>query len=162
MDGGKKERAMSQLSAKLFEKLKIGLKPGIAERRGRRFIYFKDGAQICDVLAVMGAISSMMEYENSLILKNVKNVINRRVNCSNANMDKSMDAALKQIRDIMRIKETIGLVSLPDALAEVAKLRIENPEASMTELGRLLTPPVGKSGVSHRFKRLSEVSENLY
>ena len=123
-------------------------------------VYLKEGAQIVDVLNVMEAHISLMNLENLRIVKEVRNSVNRQVNCETANLNKTVSAAVKQIEDIQLISRTIGLDNVPDNLREVALIRLEFPEASLKELGKLLSTPVGKSGVNHRLKKLGEIADN--
>lgn len=124
-------------------------------------VYIKDGEEIVDLLNVMGAHVSLMEFENQRILKEISNSVNRRVNCETANIVKTVNAATKQVEDIILIRDTCGLGGLPKNLREMAQVRIDYPEASLKELGSYLDPPVGKSGVNHRLRRLSEMAEKL-
>ncbi len=102
-----------------------------------------------------------MNLENVRILKEMRNSVNRRVNCETANISKTVDAAVRQLKDIEYIRDTAGLSSLPDNLRETAALRLEYPDAPLKELGTYLSPPVGKSGVNHRLRRISEIAEQL-
>ena len=145
----------------MIKNLDLELVPRTAERKGRMSIYFKDGAQICDFLSLTGAYKAMMEYENSRIIKDYNNSINRRVNFINANMDKSMSASMMQMNDILLIEKNVGITSLPDSLEKIAKLRLANPEASLVEIGEMLNPPVGKSGVSHRLRKISKIADEI-
>lgn len=130
--------------------------------RKRKYVsYLKDVESIMDVLNVLSAPRAMMELMNARIVKDVRNDINRRNNCDMANISKAVNAASKQIEDIMLIHETVGLDSLPDSLSEIAKIRVEHPESSLTELGTYLDPPVGKSGVNHRLRKISEYAASL-
>lgn len=131
-------------------------------RRKKYFVvYVKEGSQIVDLLNIMGAHQALMELENVRILKEVRNSVNRQVNCEAANINKTVRAATKQTGDIIYIRDSIGFGRLPDALREVAVLRVEYPEASLKELGEMLDPPIGKSGVNHRLKRLGSIAEGL-
>ena len=128
--------------------------------RKRHFVvYIKEGESIVDMLNVMEAHKSLMDLENVRILKEMRNSVNRKVNCETANLNKTVSAAVKQIEDITLIKNTIGLSSLAITLQEMASVRLENPDASLKELGGLLNPPVGKSGVNHRLRKISEIAE---
>ena len=133
----------------------------IVERRHYYVVYLKEGSQIVDMLNVMGAFVSLMDLENVRVLKEVRNSINRKVNCETANLGKTVSAAVKQIEDINYIKETAGLDSLSEALEEIAELRLQYPHTALKELGTMLTPPVGKSGVNHRLRKISEIADNL-
>lgn len=124
-------------------------------------LYLKEGTQIVDMLNVMEAHNSLMEMENVRILKEMRNSVNRRVNCETANINKTVTAAVKQAEDITLIQNTIGFSDLTDALQEIASLRLEYPEASLVELGNMLSSPVGKSGVNHRLRKLSTIADEL-
>lgn len=130
-------------------------------RKRSYVVYLKDGSQIVELLNVMEASVALMELENIRILKEMRNTVNRKVNCETANINKTVSAAVKQAEDINYIKETIGLHKLPEGLIEIAELRLKHPEATLKELGGLLTEPVGKSGVNHRIRKLSEIAEKL-
>ncbi|MDO5337050.1 MAG: DNA-binding protein WhiA [Eubacteriales bacterium] len=131
-------------------------------RRKRMFVvYVKEGSQIVDLLAIMGADRALMNLENIRIIKEMRNSINRKVNCETANINKTVNAAVKQAEDIRLIDQTIGLDSLSSTLEETARLRIQFPEATLKELGMMLTPKVGKSGVNHRLRRLGEIADGL-
>ena len=131
------------------------------ERKYHYVVYVKEGSQIVDLLNVMEAHVALMEFENVRILKDMRNSINRKVNCEAANINKTVKAATRQVEDILFIEEKIGLASLAEGLEEIALLRTTYPEASLKELGEMLSPPVGKSGVNHRLKKLSEIAEGL-
>ena len=135
--------------------------PKIVERKERYVIYLKEGSQIVDMLNVMEAYVSLMNLENVRILKEMRNSVNRKVNCETANIHKTVNAAVKQMEDIKRIQSTIGFEQLPNTLAEMAQVRLEHPEATLKELGTYLDPPVGKSGVNHRLRKLAEIAEKL-
>jgi hypothetical protein len=133
----------------------------IVERKGHFVVYLKEGSQIVDILGSMGAFVSLMNLENVRILKEMRNTVNRKVNCETANIGKTVTAAVKQLEDIERIRDTIGFDALPPTLREIAQVRLDYPEAPLKELGTYLDPPVGKSGVNHRLRRLSEIADRL-
>lgn len=133
----------------------------IVMRKRYYVVYVKEGSQIVDLLNIMEAHIALMNLENVRILKEMRNSINRKVNCETANIGKTVMAASKQMEDIEYIKDTIGLSDLTEGLEEVARLRIEHPEASLKELGAMLNPPIGKSGVNHRLRKLSIIADNL-
>lgn len=124
-------------------------------------VYVKDGSQIVDMLNVMEAHNALMALENIRIAKEIRNSVNRQVNCEMANINKTVLAAKKQVEDILYIKNTVGFGELTEGLREMAKIRIEYPEASLVELGRMLSSPVGKSGVNHRLRKLSQIADEL-
>lgn len=130
--------------------------------RKRYFVvYIKEGNQIVDMLNVMEAHLSLMEFENIRILKEMRGNVNRQVNCETANINKTVSAALKQVDDIIYIQDTIGFESLPPGLLQIARARLEKPEATLKELGEDLEPPVGKSGVNHRLRKLCDMAQRL-
>lgn len=133
----------------------------IVKRKRHYVVYVKEGSQIVDLLNIMEAHVALMELENVRILKEMRNTINRKVNCETANINKTVVAASKQVEDILYIKDTIGFDQLSEGLEEIARLRVEHSDASLKELGALLNPPIGKSGVNHRLRKLSMIAENL-
>lgn len=133
----------------------------IVKRKRYFVVYIKEGSQIVDILNVMEAPVTLMELENIRILKDMRNSVNRQVNCETANINKTVSAAVKQIEDIEYIKDTIGLKDLPNNLREIARERLERPDATLKELGEALDPPVGKSGVNHRLRKLCDLAGRL-
>ena len=133
----------------------------VTMRKKNYIVYIKEGAQIADMLNVMEAHVALMKFENIRIVKEMRNSVNRQVNCETANLNKTVSAAVKQIEDIQFIKATIGFDQLPEGLTEIAELRLEQPQATLKELGQMLTPSVGKSGVNHRLRKLSLIAEEL-
>ncbi len=131
------------------------------ERKNIYVIYIKDSEQIEDLLTLMGATMSSIELMNVKIYKDVRNKANRIANCDSANIERTLQASDKQIRDIEYISETLGLENLPADLMNIAELRLEYPEMSLRELGEALDKPIGRSGANHRLKRLSEIAEQL-
>ena len=131
------------------------------KRKGRFIAYIKDSEKIEDFLCCIGLNSFAFDFMNSKIVREIRNNANRQVNCETANISKTVNAAVKQLEDITYIKETMGLDSLPDNLKEMALLRLEYPEAPLKELGTYLDPPVGKSGVNHRLRKISEIADGL-
>ncbi len=133
----------------------------IVMRKKNFVVYIKEGSQIVDFLNVMEAHVALMDLENVRILKEMRNSINRQVNCEAANISKTVTAATKQTEDILYIRDKVGLGDLPDSLVDIARLRIDYPEASLKELGAMLMPPIGKSGVNHRLRKLSMIADQL-
>ena len=133
----------------------------VVERKEHYVVYLKEGEQIVDLLNVMEAPLALMDLENVRIVKEMRNDINRKVNCETANLNKVVGAAVKQLEDIEYIEETIGLSRLPEQLEEIARLRLEYPDKSLKELGSFLSTPVGKSGVNHRLRKISNIAEAL-
>lgn len=149
----------AQLLCSLMQAFKVRAK--IVQRKRNYVVYLKEGDQIVDVLNVMEAHSALMEMENVRILKEMRNTVNRKVNCETANINKTVSAAVNQIEDITYIRNTIGLKKLPSGLRDVALTRLAYPEATLKELGALMDPPIGKSGVNHRLRKISEIAEKL-
>ena len=139
----------------------FGLEAKVVERKEHFVVYLKEGEQIVDLLNVMGAPLALMDLENVRIVKEVRNDVNRRVNCETANLSKVVGAAVKQLEDIAYIEKTIGLSNLPEQLEEMARVRLEYPDTSLKELGSYLATPVGKSGVNHRLRKISSIAETL-
>ena len=130
-------------------------------RKKYHVVYAKEGEQIGDLLSLMEAPKARMNFENIRILKDVRNSVNRKVNCEAANLNKTANASLEQVRDIEYISEYYCLESLPENLRQAARLRLEKPDASLTELGKMMDPPVSKSGVNHRFKKLKALADQM-
>jgi DNA-binding protein WhiA len=135
--------------------------PKVIERKNYYVVYLKEGSQIVDMLNVMEAYVSLMNLENVRILKEMRNSVNRQVNCETANISKTVNAAVKQIADIELIRDTEGLDSLPLPLKEMALIRLEYPEAPLKDLGKYLQPPVGKSGINHRLRKLAAIADAI-
>lgn len=133
----------------------------IIRRKKYYVVYLKEGAGIVDLLNVMGAHRALMQFESLRVEKEVRNSINRQVNCEAANITKTVHAASKQIEDIEYLKKYYGLSNLPEGLRQAAEVRLEYPESSLAELGGYLNPPVGKSGVNHRLRKLGEIAERI-
>lgn len=153
------ERQKAEQIAKIMNTFSLDAK--IVVRKKYYVVYLKEGALIVDVLNVMEAHISLMEMENVRIEKDMRNTINRQVNCELANIAKTVNAANKQVNDILYIQQTIGFGDLSDGLRDIASLRLQYPEASLKELGAKLDPPVGKSGVNHRLRKLSDMADEL-
>lgn len=133
----------------------------IVQRKKYYVVYVKEGAMIVDALNIMEAYVSLMNLENIRILKDMRNTVNRKVNCETANINKTVSAAVRQLEDIKYIKKHVGLESLQEGLCEVAQIRLNHPEASLKELGMMLSPQVGKSGVNHRLRKISNIANDL-
>lgn len=136
----------------------LGISSRVTFRKNQSIVYIKDGEMIVDLLGNMGAPNALMAMENERIMKEMRNNVNRKVNCETANIHKTVSAAMKQIEDIRFLDEVIGIRKLPPVLAEMARVRLEFPNATLTELGEQMDPPVGKSGINHRLRKLSELA----
>ncbi|HCT91747.1 MAG TPA: DNA-binding protein WhiA [Lachnospiraceae bacterium] len=139
----------------------MGLSARVILRKKAYMVYLKEGEQIREFLACIGANRHLFAMENVRILKEMRNNLNRKVNCETANLGKTVSAAVRQIEDIHYIEERKGLNCLAPGLRQMAELRLSHPDASMKELGELLVPPVGKSGVNHRLRKISEMAKRL-
>lgn len=137
------------------------LEAKIVKRKRYFVVYIKEGSQIVDFLNVVEAHVALMDFENIRIVKEVRNSVNRQVNCETANIGKTVAAAAKQIEDIRYIECNMGLRKLAKGLRETAELRLEYPDASLQELGEMLQPPIGKSGVNHRLRKLGNIADEL-
>ncbi|PJI07833.1 MULTISPECIES: DNA-binding protein WhiA [Clostridium] len=133
----------------------------VIQRKNSYVVYIKEGEHVVDLLNIIGAHSSLLELENIRILKEMRNNINRLVNCETANLSKTVNASVRQIESIKLIEKRIGLSRLPENLREIAKLRVNYPDESLKELGKMLEPPVGKSGVNHRLRKIEKIAEEL-
>ncbi|MFD1429767.1 DNA-binding protein WhiA [Lacticaseibacillus mingshuiensis] len=130
------------------------------ERRSGYIVYLKEAEKIADFLQVIGATSAMLKFEDVRIVRDMRNSVNRLVNCETANMNKTVDAAQKQIENINYIKDHAGLDSLPTKLQEVAEARLAHPDISLAELGTILpSGPISKSGINHRLRKLNQIAE---
>ena len=139
----------------------FGIKAKIAFRKKNYGVYLKGSDAIMDILGIMGASKAFMDAENVRILKEMRNGVNRRVNCETANINKTVSASVKQIEDIKLIAERIGFEKLPPSLAEMADVRLSNPDATLNELTTCFDPPLTKSGVNHRLRKLAEIAGKL-
>lgn len=136
----------------------MGIRAGVSPRKSQTVVYVKDFEGVSRLLALMGAFNAYMACENIRIVKQLHNGVNRQLNCDESNTDKTVRAAESQIRDINFLRERGILQSLPRTLQQMAEARVNNPDANLTELGELLDPPIGKSGVNNRLRRLSQLA----
>lgn len=143
----------------ILRKYSIDVK--ILERSKKYAIYTKEGEEISKFLALMGASASVLKFEEIRVYRDIKNNINRKVNCETANLNKIVNSSVKQINDIKYIKERGKFNELSEQLKEIAIVRIENPDMSLEELGKLLKKPIGKSGVNHRLRKIQKIVEEL-
>ena len=126
------------------------------EKKNGYALYTKDGDEISKFLALIGANSSVLKFEEVRVYRDIRNNVNRKVNCETANLNKTLNAALKQIENIKYLKQIGQFDKMPEQLQEIATLRLENPEASLVEIGQMLSKPIGKSGVNHRFYNIEQ------
>lgn len=148
----------AQIIKDLLTKMQIHLKE--LERKNGYSLYIKEGEEISKFLAFIGANSSVIKFEEIRVIRDIKNNVNRKVNCETANLNKTINAAVKQIEAIKKLKLTGKFKNLSDNLKEIANLRLENPDASLVELGQMLENPIGKSGVNHRLNQLIELAKD--
>ena len=141
--------------------LEFGLRPKSIKRKSSYIVYFKNSDEISDILSIIGAHNMFMEFLNVKILKETRNNINRKVNCENANIDKTISAAFLQIKAINRLKETGVFDSMPEHLKALAELRLKNKGETLQELGEMMEPKISKSAVNHRFRKIIELYEKL-
>lgn len=139
----------------------FNLEAKIIRRKNNFVIYLKEGSQIVDILNIMEAHVGLMEFENVRIYKSMRNSINRQVNCETANIHKTVQAATKQIEDINHIINNNAFNTLSYGLQDIALLRVEHPDATLKELGEMLNPTLGKSGVNHRLRNISRIADKL-
>lgn len=139
----------------------FGIDAHITLRKNSYVLYVKEAESLVDTLNVLGAHNALMYIESLRAEKDFRNLINRKVNCETANLNKTVYASDKQINDIRKIEMYLGLDKLPTQLSEMARVRMEHPDSSLTELGEYLDPPVGKSGVNHRLRKLSKIAEDI-
>ena len=132
-----------------------------SSRKGTQVVYLKDSEQIADLLTFLGATRASLSLMETKIVKDVRNRTNRQVNCETANLSKTAAAAVAQCRDIRLIADTLGWDALPEELRVLAHARLEQPDATLRELGESLNPPLSRSGVAHRFARLTELAESI-
>jgi DNA-binding protein WhiA len=153
------DRAKAEQLKDIFSFFKLDAK--IVIRKKSYIVYLKESDQIVEALGLMGASTAVMDFENIRIVKGMRNDVNRQVNCETANLSKTVSASVRQIRDIELIRDTEEFKNLPYSLREMAEIRIKNPQANLKELGEMLSPPVGKSGVNHRLRKLCGIAEEI-
>lgn len=139
----------------------LGLNSKVVERKNKYMVYLKDGDNISELLAHMGAHSSLLKFEDIRVCKDMRNNVNRIVNCETANLNKTVDASIRQIACINFLKERNFYSNLSLNLRQVADIRLEYPYLSLKELGQMMNPPLGKSGVSYRLKKIEKIAEAL-
>lgn len=144
------------IACEIFDKLGINIKKMIAQNK--YFLYIKEGEEISKFLALIGANKAVMNFEDIRIQKEMRGKVNRLVNCETANLNKTINASIEQIAAIKKLQQTGKFSNLDENLKELANLRLENPEMSLVDLGKLLKKPVGKSGVNYRFKKIMEIA----
>lgn len=139
----------------------FGVRAGVSERKSAYVVYIRDSESLIRLLSMIGANAAILEIENVKIMKDARNRANRAANCDAANIAKVVSASDRHLRSIEKIRRTVGLEALPETLREIASLRWEHAEASLEELGTMMNPPLGKSGVYHRLRRLEDFAASL-
>jgi len=139
----------------------FGLPAKISLRKNSYVVYIKDSEQIVNCLNIMGAHSALLSFENTRVIKEMRNQVNRLVNCETANLNKTVNAAMRQMESIKTIQATIGLEKLPKGLKKIAELRLAYPDVSLKELGEAATPKLGKSGINHRMRKLEQIAAKI-
>jgi len=140
----------------------FGLRARELERKKGHIVYIKESEKITEFLIIVGAHNGLFKFEDVRIVRDMRNSVNRLVNCETANLNKTIGAAFRQIESIKYIRETVGIEALPEKLQEIARLRVEHQDVSLRELGELAAGgPISKSGVNHRLKKIDDFAENL-
>ncbi|MEN9406140.1 MAG: DNA-binding protein WhiA [Bacillota bacterium] len=139
----------------------FNLKPKLLARKKGFVTYLKEGDKIGDFLKIIGAHPSLFTFENIRIMKDMKNSVNRLMNCETANLNKTITSALRQKKEILLIREKLGLEKLPHHLHEVALLRLKHPELPLGQLGQLLKVAKSKSTINYRMQKIAEIAKKL-
>ncbi|MET1248312.1 DNA-binding protein WhiA [Sporolactobacillus sp. STCC-11] len=146
--------------AKLMNTFNLNVK--ILPRKNGYIIYMKEGEKITDFLSIIGANKALFYFEDIRIVKDMRNSVNRLVNCETANLNKTVSAAMRQMENIRLIEKTIGLEELPNKLREIAEIRLKNPDITLKELGELVSgEPISKSGINHRFRKIDAIANQI-
>lgn len=153
------EKALADIICEILKEYNITAK--VIEKKYKFATYVKEADSIALFLNIIGAHKALFKFEDAKVVHEMNNQINRMVNCETANLSKIVNTAVRQIEAIKKIESEIGFGNLPDGLKEIAELRLKNPEISLMELGKLLNPPLGKSGVNHRLKKLEDIANGL-
>lgn len=153
-----KEQLADQLAQVLTE---AGYEPKRARRQYSYVLYYRASEQVTDLLTMIGATNASLELMNQKIYKELRNQTNRITNCENANIDKILDASQTAIQNLQLLRQNQKFETLPEQLRQIAILRIDHPECALAELGQMLEPPLGKSGVSHRLRKLAALAQDV-
>lgn len=143
----------------LLENLGIHIK--ILQTKQKNSLYLKEGEEISRFLALIGANKAVMQFEDIRVQREMRGKVNRIVNCESANLNKTINASIEQIAAIRKLKQNGKFNKLDENLKEIANLRLENPDMPLSELGKLLKNPIGKSGVNYRLKKIMEIANEL-
>ena len=151
--------AKKEDAEKVTEYLKLfGMKSHLIKKKNGYAVYIKDGEEISMFLALLGANKSVIKFEEIRVQREMNNKINRIVNCETANLNKTINASIEQIEAIKKLKNNGTFEKMDEPLKEIAEIRLQNPNASLIELGKMLQKPVGKSGVNYRLKKIMEIA----
>src|SRR5690606_2802507 len=131
------------------------------ERKKGYMFYIKEGEKIIELLNIIGAHQALFKFEDVRIMRDMRNSVNRIVNCETANLNKTIGAAVRQIENIRLLEKEIGLHNLPEKLREVAEVRLQHPDMNLSEVGELLGGKVSKSGVNHRLRKIDELADKV-
>lgn len=131
------------------------------ERKKGSITYLKEAEKISDFLSIIGAHNALLRFEDVRIVRDMRNSVNRLVNCETANLNKTIGAAIRQVENIKYIDRTIGIDALPEKLREIARLRIEYQDVTLKELGEMVSGGISKSGINHRLRKIDEIAEKL-
>lgn len=153
------EKKIAEKIKELLEKVNFSF--SLFQKKTSYALYTKEGDEISKFLAFIGASHSVLKFEEVRVLRDMRNTINRKVNCETANLNKTISTGVKQIEDIKLIRRKRKFHDLPDSLKDLALLREKQPDTSLAELGKQLSPPIGKSGVNHRFHKIAQIAEEL-
>lgn len=148
---------MAQDIKKILAKLKLEAR--IGERKNNLIVYIKDSEKIVDFLRLVEASKALLDFENVRIIKSMRNQVNRQVNCETANLGKTIDASVRQVELIENLIEKVGINKIPRQFKELAVLRIDHPDSTLKELGLMMTPPLTKSGVAYRMRKMERFAE---
>lgn len=140
---------------------RLDLEARQTERKNSQVLYIKEAESIVDFLRTVGASKALLDFENVRILKSMRNNVNRQVNCETANLVKTVDASVRQIASIKQIVDSHGWDGIPPGLRNLAQLRLEFPDSSLKELGEMMVPPLTKSGVAHRMRKLEDLADQI-
>ena len=139
----------------------FGIKAKMIKKANDNMIYIKDGEEISAFLALIGVANAVLKFEETRVIKEARNNINRLINCETANLNKTINSSIKQMEEIKLLKRKNMFTGLPESLKELAELRMKNPDSSYEELGKMLKKPISKSGVNHRLKKISQIAKEL-
>lgn len=139
----------------------MGITNKKSERKNLHILYVKEAEKVSDLFAVVGAYKSLLKLQNEMTVREVRNNINRQNNCLNANITKTVTASLRQVMAIKTIEEKLGFEKLPESLRELCLVRLANPEETLSNLTKLISTPITKSGINHQFDRLIKIAEKL-